>query len=272
MALTKTAAAPAPAAAFEPMDDDTAQVAQPHAAAANDAPKVAAPAPAPVAAAPAPVAAKPAPAATAVAARPASAVVVPLNQLRTILDESKDQIPAEALESMGFGSVPRITAAPGAFQIDKVATGDKIEVELLSWNYLHLITTGVKDKNNAEANRLIRNSYDGVNLTGNEGTVLDYIAKLKVEMGYPDAQSKIYVEIYGNLRWTSKNGEIAVEDQKMVQLSLSPQSVGRWQAYLLEKRMATKLGKEVSPILVIEAESKTNNGNTYGVMKFGAKR
>lgn len=260
MALTKTIPAPA-AAAFEPMDDDTAQVAKPNAPAANDTP--------PQAAAPAPAPAKPA-ATTAVAVKPAGAVVA-LSSLRTTLDDSQNQIDGDALEAMGFGALPRITAAPGAFQIDKVATGDKIEVELLSWNYSTLITTGVKDRNNSEANKLIKTSYDGINLIKGEGPVVTYIERLKAE-GYKDAGSRKYIEIYANLTWTSKNGAVAAEDQKMVQLSLSPQSVARWQAYLLEKRMHSRRGLEISSVFVIESESKTIDGNTFGIMKFGVKR
>lgn len=267
MALTKPAAN-APAASFEPMEDDTGKVANAATTAANEAPKPAANAPTASAPAAAPT---PAPAqTTAVAARPAGAVTT-LNSLRTVLDDSQDQIGPEALEAMGFGALPRVTVSPGIFQIDKQPVGDKVEVELLSWNYMTLVTTGVKDKGNPEANKKIRTSYDGVNLIKGEGTVADYITALKAE-GYKDAGSKKYVEVYANLRWTAKGGEVAVEDQKMVQLSLSPQSVARWQAYLLEKRLHSRRGIEASPILVIEAESKTIGSDSFGIMKFGAKR
>ena len=187
----------------------------------------------------------------------------------TGLDEAQNVIGIDMLETMGIGAFPRITVDQGGFSEDKTKElGKAIKIELLSWNYVTLITTGEKD--NKEADKLIRNSYDHVNVTGEGCTVDEYIARLR-EQGYEKAGSKKYVEIYANLLWTSNGGAVAPEDVRMVQLSLSPQSVSQWQRYLLESRMKSAKGLPVPTEITIGSVRKTLNSNTFGIMNFGAK-
>ena len=114
----------------------------------------------------------------------------------TVLDELQNVIESEMLEGMGFGAFPRITVTPGMFNENKTKLlGSKIEIEILSWNFVTLVTAGTQ--NDKEADKLIRNSYDGINITDEGTTVEAYIAKLKA-MDYDKAGSKMNL-----LRWVS---------------------------------------------------------------------
>ena len=185
----------------------------------------------------------------------------------TTLDNLKFVIDPDMLAGMGVGAFPRIVLAPGAFN-DKAtgkSLGDTLDVEVLSWNTVTLVTTGEKTENK-EATKLIRNSYDGVNLVGGEGRVDAYVAKLKA-MDYDKAGAKTYVEIYGYVHATGKG---PVEDVKLTQISISPTSVGAWNVFLLEQRIRASKGNDVKAMVRITSDSKSANGNTWGLASFRA--
>jgi hypothetical protein len=210
-----------------------------------------------------------APATTALEVKKEGAVTSALRR-NTALDDLKGVIGPDMLESLGFGTFPRIVVSPNCFTDKSTGKilGDRIQVEVLSWNHVTLVTTGKKD--DPTADKLIRSSYDGVNLTGGEGLVTEYIAKLKDD-GYDKATAKVYTEIYCNLLWTSKGGFIPAEDQKITQISVPPTSSGPWGAFLLMQRMQASRGREVSSIVTVEAGSRTNGSNTFGVMEYNTK-
>ena len=189
-------------------------------------------------------------------------------QLRrdTMVVALQNVIPSDDLESMGIGVFPRITVAPGTFMEDKTKNlGDQVVLELMSWNFIWLVTTG--EQNNTEANKLIRTSYDGVNLKDAGGTITDYVKQLKVD-GYNKAECKKYVELYGSMISNRKGGEIPTEDRKLVQVSVSPQSVGQWGLYQLERAMAKGKGIDDTAVICLDADTKTSGPNTYGIIRF----
>jgi len=187
----------------------------------------------------------------------------------TSLDESQGVIDIQTLETMGIGAFPRVTVDQGGFSENKTKfLGAWIDIELMSWNFVTLITTGEKD--NKEADKLIRSSYDHVNLPNGEGTVADYVTALK-EDGYDGTNTKKYIEIYGSLRGSDKGGAITDDDIKIVQISVSPQSVKQFQRFLLESKMKAFQKKDVTNKFRIGSERVTQGSNTYGVMNFGIK-
>lgn len=197
------------------------------------------------------------------------AMASPLKSVQTVIEGLRNVIEGADLESMGIGVFPRVTVGLDGFSIDKTKDlGKKIKIEILSWNYVWLVTTG--EQNDTEANKLIRTSYDGINLKGGEGTVTDYVAHLKAE-DYDKASCKQYVEIYANLLWSEEKGDVPVEEQTIHQISLSPQSVGKWGAYNLESKMRKLKGFADTNIVVMEAEKKVLGPNKFGVVKFSAK-
>jgi hypothetical protein len=111
-----------------------------------------------------------------------------------------------------------------------------------------------------------------VNLVGGEGRVDDYIAKLKAE-GYDRAALKTYINIYGLLTWCEKEGDIGEDEQKLVMLSVSPKSTGRWGAYLLLSRMNAGKNRAPTQTITLGADRATNGaGQTYPVIEFGVRR
>lgn len=224
------------------------------------------------------VAEKPAaPNAAAAAPNPATAVKVVAGgaiasfvKTNTVLDEMQGAIGIDMLETMGYNAFPRITVDQGGFSENKTKfLGNKIQFELVSWNFVTLI--GCNEQNDKEADKLVRSSYDGVNLPNGGGTIDAYIASLKAQ-GYEKANTKKYVEMYGDLVWTEKSGDVAAEDRKLCQLSVSPQSVAQWGPHLLNARRKQSKAVEVTPLLTLEAERKTIGANTFGIINFAGKR
>lgn len=189
----------------------------------------------------------------------------------TALDDLQNVISADMLEGMSIGAFPRVVVDLGGFtnKTNSKFLGTKVEIEVLSWNFVTLITAG--EQNNKEADKLIKNSYDGINIVGGHGLVSDYVESLKVQ-GYKNATAKKYVEVYCNLLWTEKDGEIPEDDQRITQISVSPQSVALWGAFLLQQRVNAQRGKTVGNRFVMQADRKTIGANTFGVIQFGGRR
>lgn len=209
---------------------------------------------------------------TAIATAQTRAVASPLSQA-TALKALQWAIPAADLEGMGIGVFPRITVGLDGFSRDKdTELGKQIKIAVLSWNPVWLVTHG--EQNDAEANKLIRTSYDGVNLKNGEGTVASYIQQLKLD-GYEKASVKQYIEIYCNLieHQDGRGNPVAVpdEEQEIVQVSLSPQSVGQFQRYLLESGLRKARGIEDSNVVVLKQERKILGSNKFGIATFSAK-
>lgn len=185
----------------------------------------------------------------------------------TMIKQLQNAIATEDLEAMGVGAFPRITVDLGGYKVDKEdKLGEAIAVEVLSWNYVDLITVGVQNPT-AEENQMIRNSYDGVNLSGGQGTVVDYINFLKSK-GYDKAQSKRYCELWANVVWSEKKGDIAPDEQCLHQVSLSPQSVQQWGRYLLESGIRKTKGIENDNVVTLTQQSKKFGSNQFAISTF----
>jgi hypothetical protein len=257
MALTKTkpdtenAAANIPAGTFEAPDDETPAAAP-----------AAAPAPAPSAS-------------REVAQRASTAVQTnvigksPLIALRDLIG------PAER-ETMGFGTFPRITVGTDGYALDKSKPlGPRIQFQLLSWNHLYMVATG--ENNNAEANKLIKTSHDGVTLMGGEGSVEAYVAKLKAE-GYDKAACKPYIELYGYLMAYMESDpktkqlnrvNVPEDEYTLHMISLPKTSAAQFQAYQLQAGLNVARGiTGDASILVMDSDVKVNGANRYGQVKF----
>lgn len=186
----------------------------------------------------------------------------------TAIKQLQNAIPTTELENLGIGVFPRITVGLDGFSRDKTKElGKKIAIEVLSWSYVWLVTTG--EQNNDEANKLIRTSYDGKNLKGGEGSVEDYVKYLKSE-GYDKAQTKQYAEVYANLIWSEVGGDVKSDEQEIVQVSLSPQTVGQWGRYLLESGLRKAKGVEDSNIVTMTQEKRVIGNNKFGIATFAS--
>lgn len=183
----------------------------------------------------------------------------------TAIKQLQNAIPPSELENLGMGVFPRITVGLDGFSRDKTKElGKKIAIEVLSWSYVWLVTAG---EQNDEANKLIRSSYDGKNLKAGEGSIEDYVKYLKSE-GYDKAQVKQYAEVYANIVWAEALGDIAPDAQEIVQVSLSPQSVGQWGRFLLESGLRRAKGVEDSNVVTMEAQKRILGPNKFGIATF----
>lgn len=200
----------------------------------------------------------------------ASAVVNPLTQ-GSLLKSLKDVIGQSELEALGIGTFPRITVGLDGFSMDKTKElGKKIRFRVLSWNFLWLVTTG-ENTDNTEANKMIRTSYDGVNLKNGEGKVEDYVKKLRDVDGYDKTAVRQYAEVYANLLWTETKGDVPADEQGIVQISLSPQSVQKWQGYILDAAVRKARGLPETDEVTATQEKKMFGSNKFGVSIFSAR-
>lgn len=199
---------------------------------------------------------------------PANTALALALKKNTALDDLQNVIDGDMLAGMSFGAFPRIVVAPGAFTDKNTgkSLGDRLKIELLSWNFVTIVSPN--ENNNREANKLIRTSYDGVNLINGEGPVADYVAMLREKKGYTNANAKRYIELYANLLETGKGGVVPEEEQKITQISVPPTSSGPWGAFLLEQRMKARKGVDISPVITLLADSKNDGANTWGVIEF----
>ena len=185
----------------------------------------------------------------------------------TAIKQLQNAIPTSDLESLGIGVFPRITVGLDGFSRDKTKElGKKIAIEVLSWNYIWMVTAG---EQNEESNKLIRTSYDGKNLKGGEGSVESYVTYLKSE-GYDKAATKQYAEVYCNLLWSEVGGDVAADEQEIMQVSLSPQTVGQWGRYLLESGLRKAKGIEDSNVVTLTQEKRVISNNKFGIATFQA--
>ena len=185
----------------------------------------------------------------------------------TVIKQLQNAIPTTELENLGIGVFPRITVGLDGFSRDKTKElGKKIAIEVLSWSYVWLVTAGEQGD---EANKLIRTSYDGKELKGGEGSVADYVKWLKEE-GYDKAQVKQYAELYANLIWSEVGGDVASDEQEIVQVSLSPQTVGQWGRFMLESGLRRAKGVDDSNVVTLTQEKRVLNSNKFGIATFAS--
>jgi len=186
----------------------------------------------------------------------------------TALAAKKNLIPVEALETLNNGVFPRITIGLDGISADDHELGKKVQLEVLSWNALTMVSAN--ENEDAEANKLVRSSYDGVNLRGGEGPVVDYVAKLKAD-GYEKASAKQYIEVWAHLLWSENDGPVPEADRRMYQVSLSPTSAGRFQGYMLESGIRKARGIPDSDVVYMTQEKVNKNNKKWGVAVFSAK-
>lgn len=190
--------------------------------------------------------------------------------IRCDLEMLRDQMGTQLVESLGIGAFPRVTVGLDGFSIkDGHDLGKKIRLAVDSWNYVYMVTTG--ENSSPETNKLIRTSYDGVNLQKNGPTVADYLKTLKDVEGYTKASVRQYVEIYGDLVWSADKGEVAEDDRKTVQVSLSPQSVVQMSAFFVDSRKRKRKGINDGNMIYLTQEKKVIGALKFGIATFSAK-
>lgn len=176
----------------------------------------------------------------------------------------------DALPEVEFGTFPRITADLGGFEMDKEVIGDTIKLEMMSWNHRYVVTPGSDDK---EASELVRYSNDGVMLADGSGvTVADYLNTLKTVHGYEGASVKNYIDLTGLLVGQGTGAtveEISEDEQVVVQVQLSPQSVKQFNGYRITKGVfEARKGVQTGNVLTLKRERNEYNGKKFAYISF----
>lgn len=202
----------------------------------------------------------PAPVNTGVAVSPAA-------NSKSFFKSIKDAISPDDLKNMGMNSFKKVTIGLDGFSIGEKELGKKIAIDSVSWSHIWFVTTG--EQSSPETNKAVRTSYDGVNLDNGENTVEGYLEFLKSE-GYEKAKKKQYIELFGDLIWTEKDGDIDPEDQELVKISLSPQSCDAWTFHMLQSGRRAVKGIPENPVVTLTQEKRTFGSNKFGVASFQA--
>lgn len=132
-----------------------------------------------------------------------------------------------------------------------------------------MVVTG---SNSEEAKKLVKISYDGVTIIGTGELVKDVVAAWKID--YPKATSKLYYDLWAYLTFADGK-EIAVEDQSIHQIQLSPQSTGQFKAFQVnlgfkqKMKMIPAVTEEIT--IYARSEKKVIGTDTFGIVKFDLK-
>ena len=74
--------------------------------------------------------------------------------------------------------------------------------------------------------------------------------------------------MYANLIWSEVGGDVKSDEQEIVQVSLSPQTVGQWGRYLLESGLRKAKGIEDTNIVTMTQEKRVISNNKFGISTF----
>lgn len=171
-----------------------------------------------------------------------------------------------ALPDVDFGTFPRITVDLGGFEMDKEVLGESIKLEMMSWAHRYIVTPGSDDK---EASELVKYSNDGVTLSDGSGTtVVEYLNVLKEVHGYDKASIKNYIDLTG-LLVAKGDKDVPEDEQVIVQVQLSPQSVKQFNGYRITKGvMEARKGAQTGNVLTLTRARGEFNSNKFAFVKF----
>lgn len=164
---------------------------------------------------------------------------------------------------------PRIKGEQGSLFQGDVDLGESIHFELISFNRRWAIGTGENDK---EAKDFFKVSYDNVHLSGETTLVDDYLESLRAQ-GFAKAKKSPYMDLWGFVTWSAKNGAIEPDDRQLACLQCSKTSMGAFTAFRATRGILEKKGL-IKPIDVIEvrAEKRVNGTNRYTNFSFFAPK
>lgn len=212
-------------------------------------------------------------ASTAVAKAAAGAAVAsrPKAKFEMAFADLQWAFPEDAVVGLSL-AVPRIKAEQGAAYVGEKSIGDKFKIEIESWNPRTLISAGLSsnDAGYQESMEYLRTSYDGVTLHGEETTVDEYLNYLRNDLGYSKAKSSKYIDLFGFITWTAKDGDIAQEKRDLSLVQLSQTSAGNFAAFCTTQGLMRSKGlvKGDSNIIEVRAEARSKGTMKYSNFSF----
>ena len=208
---------------------------------------------------------KPAPA--SVPARAASTAVGQAKKFSKAFSEFENMLDTMTVESLSLAA-PRIKGEQGSMFLGDKDLGDTIHFELVSYNARWVIGSGENDK---EAKDYFRVSYDNKTLTTGEDAVA-YLESLKAQ-GFKKAKKSPYLDVWGFVTWSAKNGNVGVESRQLACLQCSQTSLGAFMAFATTRGLLMKAGlvEELS-VIEVKALKQVNGTNKYTNFGFAAPK
>ena len=174
----------------------------------------------------------------------------------------------DTVEGMSL-AVPRAKAEQGSIFISDQDQGSIIQFELISFNYRWAIGTGEQDK---EAAQFFRVSFDNKTISGTGESLDAYVESLKAQ-GFNKTKVSPYLDMFGFVTWSEKNGTVPVEERQLVCVQCSQTSLGAFKAFSATRGLLESKGV-VQPLDVIEihAEKRTSGSNKFTNYSFHAPK
>mgnify|MGYP000868047189 FL=1 len=200
-------------------------------------------------------------------ARTASTAVGQVKKFSKAFAEFENVLDTMTVESLSLAA-PRIKGEQGSMFLGNKDLGDTIHFELVSYNARWVIGSGENDK---EAKDYFRVSYDNKTLTTGED-VADYLESLKAQ-GFKKAKKSPYLDVWGFVTWSAKNGTIDVESRQLACLQCSQTSLGAFMAFATTRGLLMKAGlvEELS-VIEVKALKQVNGTNKYTNFGFAAPK
>ena len=209
---------------------------------------------------------KPAPA--SVPARTASTAVGQAKKFSKAFSEFENMLDTMTVESLSLAA-PRIKGEQGSMFLGDKDLGDTIHFELVSYNARWAIGSGENDK---EAKDYFRVSYDNKTLANTGEDAAAYLESLKAQ-GFKKAKKSPYLDVWGFVTWSAKNGPIDVESRQLACLQCSQTSLGAFMAFATTRGLLMKAGlvEELS-VIEVKAVKQVNCTNKYTNFAFFAPK
>ena len=162
-------------------------------------------------------------------------------------------------------AAPAAKGEQGSVFVGDVDLGSKIRFELISFNHRWTVGTGESD---TESKEKFRVSIDGKTLSGSGDDLHAYLESLKAE-GYSKAKISPYIDLWGFIVWSEKNGDVPVDASELCRVQCSQTSMGAFTAFATTRGLLESKGL-AQPIDVIEihAEKRVSGTNKFTNFSF----
>ena len=207
-------------------------------------------------------------AATAIAKAATTAVGAPAPKFAVAFADKNNVFDTATVEGLALAA-PALKGEQGSVFKGEKDLGSEIHLEMISFNHRWVIGTGEDDK---EAKEYFRVSYDKDTISGDGTSVQAYVESLKAQ-GFSKTKVSPYLDIWGFLVWSEKEGDVDVEQREIVRLQCSQTSLGAFTAFATTRGLLESKGV-AKPIDVIgvRAMKRVSGSNKFTNFEFFAPK